>query len=694
MIIRDPSLMLGPTPGRESPETPLLELPQEYGIVEANLDRWSRAGQGHYEWAQRAVLATDFTENRQWTAAERELLRVEGRPCITKGYIAPLMRLLIGYFRQNGYDISVTPGTDGSGKQVTAETITHLIKMICEANGSRWNDGEVFSDGLIAGRGYWDLRLDFSKSIFGEINERVVDPFDGRIDPEAETYNPDGWGFWSEERWLSISDIFTLFGANGLDAAQILTDGRMPIVSGTSRFDRETPRPQRGFGLEEIFDRGYNTTLMGFNRSLDEHINLNRKVIRVVDCQHRVLKRVQYLVDLQTGMEKILPTDWPREKIQRVLQWAQLREVPVDIRSGIKKVVRWTTTAADRVLYDGWSPYDDFTIVPYFSYFRRGMTMGAVDALIDSQKEMNKRSSAMLHIVMTTANSGWLEEEGSLDELNSALLSEEGGRPGIRVKYKKGSTPPQKIQPSIPPTAMKMLVDQSEYDMKQIAGINDSALGNLDQAQSGKAILARQKQSAVGTEMYFDNFSRSKELKGRKIMTLIQSFYTEERIFRTVGDDGNDVLMTINQRNAAGEIANNVIMGTYEVVVDEAPMSASFQSAQFEEAIKMVQAGIPIPPDILVEMSSMPKKDEIKQRLKEQAVVQQTLGRVQAIGAAAQLGVQPGQPVPPVVDSPGVVTTPQQPPMASPQGELPLQVPPPQQPLGMPPLVPGALPPQ
>ena len=67
-----------------------------------------------------------------------------------------------------------------------------------------------------------------------------------------------------------------------------------------------------------------------------------------------------------------------------------------------------TVTADDVVLDDDWSIYRSFTIVPFFPYFRRGNPFGPVDNLIDPQNLLNKTSSQELHIVNTTANSGWV----------------------------------------------------------------------------------------------------------------------------------------------------------------------------------------------------------------------------------------------------------------------------------------------
>src|SRR6185436_7609016 len=147
-----------------------------------------------------------------------------------------------------------------------------------------------------------------------------------------------------------------------------------------------------------------------------EHIDRLRKLIRVLECQHRVLTQVRQFVDLQTGMTKTIPDNWDDGKVRAVIAFMAARGLPIDVRPATILRVRHTITAADVVLYDDWSPYETFTVVPYFAYFRRGKTMGMVEDLIDPQREVNKRRSVFLHIVMTTANSGWIHEEGALDE--------------------------------------------------------------------------------------------------------------------------------------------------------------------------------------------------------------------------------------------------------------------------------------
>jgi hypothetical protein len=125
-----------------------------------------------------------------------------------------------------------------------------------------------------------------------------------------------------------------------------------------------------------------------------------------------------------------------------------------------------------------------------------------------------------------------------------------------------------------------------------------------------------------------DNFTRSKKIQGGKWLELMQNHYTENRIFRILGEDGQQVTQEINKK-MIGETGvvqriNDITTGKYMVSVDETPMSATFKEAQFEEALLVLdklgmvgQAVVQTRPDLLVEMSSLPRKDEWVATLKE-----------------------------------------------------------------------------
>lgn len=640
----------------------LLNLPQNQDVIEAQLDRWSAALPGHKHWADTARTCQKFLEGEQWTPEKIAQFASEGLPHVTLNHIKPLVFLVLGFYRQNRYETRLFPASDSQSAADVADLLTATLKQIHESNNSAWIDSQVFQDGIVTGRAFWDNRLDFENNKLGEVRETSEDPFSVIIDPEAEAYDPAsqnmGWGYVMKTRWMSPRELFLLYGVRA--ATNVLTmDKFEPVIGGTYREEfNEAYYNSKTFGLNILEDR-WNTQ----NETMPQsHINRDKRLVRVLECQHVQLKLVKSLSDPVTGQEIILDSTVDREKVQRLLEFAQLAGMPeVRVEQSLRRMVRWTVTAADRLLYDEWSPYGKhMTITPYFPYFRRGVTRGMVHDLIEPQREINQRRSARLHAVVTAVNGGWMYQKGALDDLNKQVLEQMGSTPGVIIEYQPQQPPPVRIESSPTPYAQKELELDTAQDLKYIANINDSALGNIDKVQSGRAIQARQQQALVGTEIYFDNFRYSRELKARVQLAIIQKYYTEERLIRLRGQDNKSEEYTINQRDAAGRILNDISVGTYDVTVDEQPSSAAHLQSQFNELFDMYQAQVPIPADILIKYSSLPDKQEIVRRMQEERDIQMQGALMENIIQRLQAGIPMDQPLPPIVvngkEMPNVIT--------------------------------------
>ena len=201
------------------------------------------------------------------------------------------------------------------------------------------------------------------------------------------------------------------------------------------------------FGRDSI---EYEETRYGDTESTDDYLGTaydseeykNIRSLRVIERQYRKVTRIKCFVDPETGDARPAPEAWNDRKIKKFA-----KEYGLSVISKMQKKVRWTVTCDKVVLHDDWSPYSDFTLVPYFAYFRRGRPFGMVRNLLSPQEQLNKISSQELHIVNTTANSGWMVR-GSLVGMTADDL-EEHGATGLVLEYQRGTTPPQKINPNV-----------------------------------------------------------------------------------------------------------------------------------------------------------------------------------------------------------------------------------------------------
>ena len=292
----------------------------------------------------------------------------------------------------------------------------------------------------------------------------------------------------------------------------------------------------------------------------------------------------------------------------------------LDIISKKMRRVRWTVTADTVVLFDDYSPYDHFTIVPYFPYFRRGKPFGMVRNLLSPQEQLNKITSQELHIVNTTANSGWIVESGSLSGMTADDLEEHGAETGLVLEYNRGSTPPGKIPPNQIPTGLDRLGQKAARNIKEISGITDAMLGMDSPEVSGVAIQAKQGRGSLLLQVPLDNLAKTRQYLAEKILQMIQTYYTEERVIQ-ITDESDPYKprqkLRVNEMSPEGLVINDLTIGEYDVIVGTAPARDNFDEMQFAEAIELRGVGVPIPNDMIVEYSHLSRKADIAERIRQ-----------------------------------------------------------------------------
>lgn len=586
------------------------------------MERYVRADGALAIWAEVAKKCVEFVEGKQWSADELAKAADDDRPTLTLNKIAPLMRLVQGYFANNRLDNRVLPTDDANSTEAVAEVLSKILKQIALNTKEKYVSTEVTLDGLFSGRGYYDWRLDFERNDFGEIRGIAKDPFTIRPDADGDTYEPAGWNHVFESRWWSIDEVEYTLGKNVSALVEPLMGGHSYRGGiGTDMRDLLSENtPWRTFG-----GSAPDSLVTGYQQYIANVIDAYRKSVLVIDCQHYIRTMQRSIIDLDSGDRYPIPDNQTPQMVAKAMQWMieqyamRGKACPMRIEYRPAKRVRWTTMIGDIIVYDKWSKYRSPTIVPYFPYFRRGKTRGAVEDLLDPQREINKRRSSQVDILTRIAHSGWIWHTDSLDEEEKQKLEQFGAAAGINLQWKGPPTgKPERLTPGQMPTGIEKLEEKATADLKEIAGINDSALGQLDRVQSGRAIEARTKQSILGIEPYMDNSRRTAQLCGEKKVEMIQDFYTEPRLFRIQGESGGYSSIGINIPTAIGEIDNNVTLGRYGVTIDEVPMSATYLSAQSEELMEMVEKGIlPVQmvQDIAVDLSTVPQKTLIKMRL-------------------------------------------------------------------------------
>jgi hypothetical protein len=578
--------------------------PKEAADLELAKNQWNaytRArDHGHEDYIHMAKKCDAYYRGEQWDEFDMQQLDDQGRPALTINTILPTINAVLAEQSTKKADIQFKPR--GGGNQEIADVLTKVYAYISDTNKLDWIESQVFSDGLIQDRGYFDVRVDFDEHVNGEIKIEAKDPLDILIDPDAKHYDPRTWNEIFESKWMSIDEIEETYGQDKADKLRVLAETGTTLGADSMEYEEE----RYGDTDEHNYGQQY---------PADPDSARMLRSIRVIERQYYKLDDCMYYVDPVTGDKRKIPNAWGKKKREKFAD-----DYGLDIITKKMRRVRWTVTADTVVLFDDYSPYDHFTIVPYFPYFRRGKPFGMVRNLLSPQEQLNKITSQELHIVNTTANSGWIVESGSLSGMTADDLEEHGAETGLVLEYNRGSTPPGKIPPNQIPTGLDRLGQKAARNIKEISGITDAMLGMDSPEVSGVAIQAKQGRGSLLLQVPLDNLAKTRQYLAEKILRMIQTYYTEERIVQ-ITDESDPYKprqqLRVNQMTPEGAVLNDLTVGDYDVIVGTAPARDNFDEMQFAEAIELRNVGVPIPNDMIVEYSHLSRKADIAERIRQ-----------------------------------------------------------------------------
>jgi len=550
---------------------------------------------GHLAFLEKAYRCDEFTIGNQWELKDLNALTLQRRPALTINKILSTLSTILGEQINNRSEILYRPA-NGSEPD-TAEALTKVWMQIAQNNQMPWVRSELFADGLIRSRGFVDIRLDFTDSMKGEVRIENLNSKNVMIDPDAEEYDPDKWMDVITTKWMTPQDVAILYSEE--DAEYLKNKEGSSFIYG---YD----------SIERVRDRFSGPLPIASYLGPPEQDGVRRN-IRVLDRQYRKLDKQLHFVDVKTGDMRPIPNAWDRNKIASVLEKSQ---GSLSTTKKLVKRVRWCVTADNVLLHDDWSPYKHFTVVPYFPFFRYGKTVGVVENLLGSQELLNKVSSQELHVVNTTANSGWKIKKGTLKNMSIEELEQNGASTGLVLELDDISNA-EKITPNATPQGLDRISYKAEEHIKTISAVSDSMQGFDREDVAAKAIAYKQQRGAAGMSKTLDNLERTDWMIARNVLDIVQEFYTEERLVTSIKGDASHETdeVTVNQYDeVTGEIVNDLTMGEYEIIVTSTPARATMEDSQFEQIMAMREAGMNIPEHFAIEASRLQRKaDMIKE---------------------------------------------------------------------------------
>lgn len=559
--------------------------------------RWFREAADYMsDWRDAARQDYEFVSGKQWSDADIAAFEASGRPAITINRIKPLINVLSGYQRLNRYDIDFLPRTNDDIDVCTVRKgLTKYILDECEYDK---HESQAFLDAAIGGLGWLDVGYRYDAEINdGEAYVVREDPFGIYVDPETHKLDLSDAKYICRAKWVDKDEL-----------ALAYPEKKDEIYAQYAIYDTAEKND------------GHADNPLWYKRETNK--------ARLVECWYKtkVNQTMYYLTD-----GRIIP----REEMQIDYFFQGLVDAVQDVPVTKVRVASFI----ERVLLEDIpSPYEhgEFPLVPItcYNFGVDDLPAGFVRDLIDPQREINKRRIQELHILNSSGNGGgWIEADAMTDQ-QKADFRKKGNIPGHFSEVRPGVLAGGKIQERMPaqvPAAIIQAENQAQNDLVQISGINEALMGtDIPSSASGRAIELKQKQAITHIAPMFDHLRDAKKkvallLWGRRgHKGIVPQFYTEDKIYRVEGTNGQQFIHVnrqIVQQDRLGRAIvstlNDLSQGEFDIIVSDTQASTTQRQAQMWGLVDAVsKLGVPgdLVFDIILDLSDLPNKEDVKQR--------------------------------------------------------------------------------
>ena len=548
----------------------------------------------------RVEMMTDheYYDSQQWTEEEKEILEERGQEPVVFNMIATSIDWILGAERRQRVDWHILPRTrhDTQG----AEAKTKLLKYVSDCNNAPLQRSLAFEDAVKGGLGWLEAgaRSDPTKE---PIYIQYEDWRNIWYDPLARKWDLSDARYIFRSKWVDLDIAMSMWPerAHAIKTA---------AYTGNVQFDDEQYRDT------EVHSEGV-TDLESEVAELGEgDQKLGRSRVRLFECWYRVPARTKVMKGEELGV--LDGTEYEEDNPEHA---ALVDQGFASVIDALKQKVRCMIYTGDVVIQDDWSPYrhDRFPFIPVWAKRRKkdGTPYGPIRNQRSPQNDLNKRRSKALFILSTNKI---IADEDATDDW--AELQSEAARPDGVIRKKRGSEL-QVFNETALADAHTQLMDQDAMYIQDASGVTNENLGRDTNAISGKAIEAKQDQGKTVTIRMFDNHRHAFQLLGELTLSLIEQYYSDAKQIRITKSKGRPEWVEINMPQADGTVLNDITASKADFILAESDYNESLRQALFESLSEMITKIDPSVAmqllDIVVELSDMPGKEEIVNRIRE-----------------------------------------------------------------------------
>ena len=369
--------------------------------------------------------------------------------------------------------------------------------------------------------------------------------------------------------------------------------------------------------------------------------------------------------ELEEKVPTSAPTPFPRDDDKRLKWWDHNERRVRVVDHWYKRGSQWLYTmyCGDVIVEEGESPFRNERGESISKYV---MFSADCDHDLDrygffrdwrgAQDEINQRRSKALHLLNSRRA---ITERGAVDDIE--LTRRELARPDGLVLVNKGYRFDFDDTRSLGDAKgnMEMLADaKGEIDQY---GPNPGLVGSPIDPSSGRAIELLQAAGIAELGPFFIAYRTWKLRVYRAVWNAVQQFWTSERWIRVTDDQDVSQWVQTNgwemDENGFPVAINQLGALDCDIILAEGPNGINTMSDAFDSLVGLAKTGTSVPPELIVELSSLPSS--VKKRAMAhltaaqqpkpmdmaalQVKLQQETARAQEIAAHAELYVAQAQ---------------------------------------------------
>lgn len=587
---------------KESDEDIVLEAQERFRLCQ-DYESYARA---NYEIDVKFANG-DSINNYQWLDDIRQSRIGDpagARPCLTINKTKVHNLAIINDAKQNKTAINIRPIGDGATYEAS-QIYNDIVRHIEYRSNAQTVYDHASTTQVEGGIGYWRVIYDYE---------------------DDDSFN-------QELRLIKINDPRSVYIDKDIKEADG-SDARYGFVfedEPKDLFDKNHPddKDVGGPAIMGSYDAGW------YNRNtvrVCEYFRKKEKKDRLVayEVQGQQIKERWSKLDAGTksALKLLLDNEDPSIKIRDIIvndiEWFKIAgNTIIDRKPWIGNYIPLIRVVGTEIVLDG-------------QMDRYGNTR----ALLDPQRMYNYNSSNYVEMVALQPRAPFIASaesiEGHEDDFanantrnHSVLTFNAYTEDGKELQPPRREAPPQ----IVPAYVSGMQI--AENQMMMASGQYQAQMGENENAKSGVAINARQRQGDRATYHFIDNLAVAIRFTGKVLLDLIPKIYDTQRILLIQGLDNSISQVTIDP-NADGAIQKqqgqqeedngrkvaqvifNPNVGKYDVISDVGPSYATRRQEAVANMIELTHADpeiIKIGGDLIVGMMDFPEAQALSQRL-------------------------------------------------------------------------------